>query len=89
MAKPKPLDVAHSHPKTGRVIREEAVFLAREIQADVMAGETEIADAIEVALVRYARALYLTPQQRRFRERDGGPALQRLEAGASRATEER
>lgn len=52
------------HHRTKRTIAEEARFLAREIQDDVMAKEDEIAIAIEAALVRYAETRYLTSSQR-------------------------
>ncbi len=36
-------------------IAERAAFLAREIQEDVMAGEAEIAQAIELEIRRFAK----------------------------------
>ncbi len=47
-----------AHPKTGRTIREEAEFLARDIFSDVLAPEKEISFAIEQAIRRYAAPRY-------------------------------
>jgi hypothetical protein len=76
---PKPLEIAHAHPRTRRTVREEAEFMAREIFDDVQAPVGELADAIELAIIRFARDLYLTPRQRDARARDGGMALTRFE----------
>lgn len=43
------------HHHTKRTVREEAEFLAQEIQEDVMAEALEIADAIEASIRRYAK----------------------------------
>lgn len=62
MKQPKPLQVAHEHPDTKRTIREEAEFMALEIFEDRLAPRVEIADAIEIAISRYAMNKYLLPR---------------------------
>lgn len=55
MKQPRPLLIESGYSAPGSdLIRRHAEGLAREIQADVMAGEAEIADAIEAGIRRFA-----------------------------------
>ena len=49
------IEMAESPIPGADLVRRHAEGLAREIQADVMASESEIANAIEYAIRRFAR----------------------------------
>ena len=67
----KPLLIESGPPSrpNADLVRRHAEGLAREIQNDVMAPEIELADAIEMAIRRFA-----APQWKVQREQRGAPS---------------